>query len=150
MIEATVNLRDLDVGLFKGLREFARDLRPAFRAMRKPVLADQRDHRKKREAPGGKWPARAAATQERYRQRRRGGKKAPRTLLGRLPAAITTRIERDRMIVESRAKWSRVQAEGGRVGHGARIPGRKFLWISRSLRADITKVILERARKVWR
>ena len=121
-----VDLRVLDSGIFARAGRIGNDLRPAFRAARKPVMADQRDHRKNKQGPRGKWPELAAVTKARYKLDRKRGRKRPRTLLGRLPTANMIRYERKRMLVLSRVRWSGVHQRT-----------RPYLWISRRLRRQL-------------
>jgi hypothetical protein len=60
VIELKLTKRRYEAGIFRRLNLFSKDLRPVFRELRKPVLADQRDHRQKRSGPSGRWPDRAA------------------------------------------------------------------------------------------
>lgn len=145
-VKAKVTPKKLELGPLRRLNLFAKDLRPAFRELRKPALADQRDHRKTKTGPGGKWPGLASSTRERYRQARRAGKRPPRSLLGRLPAALKISIDRKRMLIESRVPWSKVHNEGGSTGR-ALLPARKFLWISKQLRAHVRRVMFSTWKK---
>lgn len=113
------------------------DLRPAWKELRKPVRADIRQHARKQEGPDATWPAMGART----KARARAGRKRPRKLLGRLPSALTTKLERRRMLVRSLVKWSAVHAEGGRAGKGAKIPARPWLWISGQTMEHAARVI---------
>lgn len=145
MIKLSASIRKQDI--LPTLSLFAKDQRPAFRKLKRPVLADQRDHRKSRMGAKGRWPDRAESTKERYRLRRRGGNKPARNLLGRLPAALIVKIEKTRMTVTSRVPWSGVHQRGGRAGRGGRvvIPKREFLWISRRLRRQVLVTMLRTA-----
>jgi len=128
-----VNLRGLAVaevhlGFLDRARAILRapDLRPAWKLIRKPVRADLRQHARRQEGPEGSWSPMSSRT----KGRARAGRKRPRKLLGRLPGALTTKLERKRMILRSQVAWSAVHQEGGRVGRGARVPARPFLWAS--------------------
>lgn len=148
-VSARVDLRELDAGFFRRFRSFANDLRPAFREMRKPVLGDLRDHRRAKSGPSGKWAPLAASTREKYAQMRRAGKKPPRGLLGKLPAANRTRMDRKRMVVESVVAWSLAHKRGLRAGR-SQMPKRDAWWISRQLRRDCVAIVLRVAGKVYR
>lgn len=143
---ANVDLSKLD-RFIADTRERARQLRPVFSELRKPMRLDQRDHAKEQAGPDGKWPARAAVTEERRLRRsraRRRGKAArliaigplrrnsAKRLLARLPGS-------DRMIVgdlflrqQSRVPWSEAHQAGDNVGHGGRVrlPRRVYKWMS--------------------
>ena len=105
------------------------DLRPAWKAARKPLRADQRAHAKRQEGPSGAWPGRSPLTAVR-RGTGSGKRKRPRKLLGRLPGALTSKATRTSVTVIARAKWSAIHQDGGTAGYGARIPARPFLWAS--------------------
>ena len=127
-----MNLADLasarvDLGFLTRARLALRtpDLRPAWKESRKPLRADQREHAKKQQGPDGTWASRASSTKVRAASGRRRRKP-----LGRLPAALTTRFDRRRLIVRSLVAWSDAHNSGARVGHGAKIPRRTFLWAS--------------------
>ena len=113
------------------------DLRPAWKLIRKPVRADLRQHARKQEGPGGAWTPMSSRT----KGRARSGRKRPRKLLGRLPGALTTKLERKRLLVMSQVAWSAVHQDGGRVGRGARVPARPFLWASDKVLELAGKVI---------
>lgn len=116
------------------------DLRPAWKAAKKPLRADQRDHAKRREGPGGAWPARSPLTQAR-RSTGSGKRKRARKLLGKLPSALTAKHTRTSVSVMSRSKWSAVHQEGGTAGNGARIPARPFLWASDKLLETVAGIL---------
>ncbi len=118
----------VDLGFFARKLALMRmpDLRPAWKESRKPLRADQREHAKKQEGPDGAWAPRSSAT----KVRAASGRKRKRKMLGRLPAALTTRADRRRVIIRSMVAWSNVHNEGGRAGNGASIPQRRFLWAS--------------------
>ena len=141
MIRATVGLTRVDRGI-TATGAAARDLTPAFRELRKPLRADQRAHAKAGAGPDGAWPAKAPTTiaRERRRKRRASRRGRVRKLLGRLPAAIKVVAERRRVAAISLVRWSGVQQDGGRVGKGARLPARPFLWVS--------PIMLRRARLI--
>lgn len=126
-LEGLVSAR-VDLGFLRRARMALRspDLRPAWKELRKPLRADQREHAKKQEGPDGSWPARASST----KVRAASGRRRKRKLLGRLPTALSVRHDRRRLLIASLAKWSDVHNQGGRAGHGARIPRRTFLWAS--------------------
>jgi hypothetical protein len=126
--------------MFDRLRKV--DIKDAFLELRGPAVFDQRHHWRKDEAPDGRWPGLAASTLER-RTRKRGRAKNgrqqswPRKLLGRFPTAMQSIATTRSLIVRSRVKrFSMVHQEGGRAGHGARIPRRQYMWISDWLRAQ--------------
>ncbi len=143
-VKATVRITG-PLTVFDHLRRI--DLRKTFRELGKPTRIDQRQHHVAERGPAHRWPALAASTIARNRypratkgRKRAGGrwrKKLPsisavmgRKLLRRLPAALISRASSHSLIVFSRVRWSGVHQEGGRAGHGARIPQRQFLWIS--------------------
>ncbi len=147
MIDVQIDTRAAERVITRGIRsleKLGRDLRPVLRALRKPVLDDQRDHRKKQEGPDGKWPKLAASTRERYKQMRRAGRKAPRGILGRLPTAFRVRYERKSLVVESIVRWSRAHQDGKGV------PERRYYWISRSLLAAARDVVVHELDKAAR
>jgi hypothetical protein len=113
------------------------DLRPAWKELGKPFRADLAEHRKKQEGPDGSWPQLASST----KMRRRSGRRRSRRMLGRLPTAMTLKNERSRMIGRSLVRWSSVHRDGGRAGHGARIPRRDWLWPSQRFLDHASQVI---------
>lgn len=147
MIDVAVNVR-ID-GAMASLQRIARlDTRRVFMTLRAPARQDQRDHDKKESAPGGHWPGLAASTLAR-RTRKRGRNKAgkqqswPQKLLGRLPRALQAIVSTRSLIVRSRGRsWVIVHQAGGFAGHGARIPQRQYLWISKWLRGEVRTAFL--------
>lgn len=115
------------------------DLRPAWKEVKKPLRADLKDHKKRRESPEGSWAPIASSTKAR---RLAGRNKRSRRLLGRLPSAIKLSYDRRRLIAGSIVKrWPQVHQWGGRAGHGARIPQRQFLWVSDKLTEAAAAII---------
>ncbi len=136
-LQATVRYGSVKL-LFTNLRNV--DLRKTFLDLRGPARFDQRHHWRKEESPEGHWPGLAASTRER-RTRRRGRDKSgrkrnwARKLMGRFPNALQSIASSRSLIIRSRVKrFSMVHQKGGRVGHGARLPARQYLWISDWLR----------------
>lgn len=123
---ATLDIDDAIQGI-DAMERRGHALGAAFRALKKPLALDQRDHRKKREGPSGMWAPQAASTRAR---RLSSPKHRSKRLLGRLPAAVKYAATSTLVSGTSRVLWSGVQADGGRVGHGARLTARPFLWIS--------------------
>lgn len=142
MIEARVNLSLVNRAL-NTLRK--PDLRPAFKLARKPLRDDIRDHRRKRQSPGGSWAPRAASTRVRA-----AGAKRSRPLLGKLPTALATKVSRQSLRSISRVPWSDVHRTGGTVGHGAKLPGRDFLWASGQALGAIAGLVSAHLAKLFR
>lgn len=138
MIEVRVNLGLLD-RFVATLRK--PDLRPAWKEARKPLRADIRDHRKKRSGPSGTWAARSANT----RIKRKG---RTRQMLGNLPTALSTIMDRRRIALKSRVAWSDVHQTGGRVGHGAKLPARPFLWASDRVLTEIAAIVTRTLQRI--
>lgn len=132
-----VDLGAVEQGIARA-RDRAKARAQAFRSLKKPLRDDQRDHAKQKEGPEGKWPPRAASTIERARKR---GKRL-RKPMGRLPTAVAYRAGSGGLVAESRAAWSGVHQEGGRVGYGSRIPARPFLWFSESFLRKAAEALL--------
>jgi phage gpG-like protein len=113
------------------LSAMPRGLLDAMKDLRKPFRADQVEHARHQEGPDGAWPKRATHAERAQRHRGRRRKRASRRrLLGRLPGAITLRYDRDSIVITSKVAWSAIHQDGGRAGHGAKIPARPFLWVS--------------------
>jgi len=114
---------------------------------------DQRHHWRKDEAPWGHWPGLAASTLERRTRRRGRDKKGrnrswPKKLLGRFPTAVKSIASAKSLIVESRVKrFSMIHQQGGRAGHGARIPSRQYMWISEWLLQQAQKAFTKALQK---
>lgn len=136
MIEARVNLGPL-ARVLVALR--TPDLRPVWREARKPIRRDIADHRAKQEGPDGAWAPRAAATKLRSRSGRRA-----RRMLGRLPSANRTTTDPRRLVIRSMVAWSEAQRTGATVGHGARIPGRDWMYVSDPVLGQIGVMITDR------
>ena len=133
VIAAKVDMRSV-MRTLRTLQKEGQDLRPIFRAMRKPVMDDQREHRKKQEGPSGKWPARAPSTLLRYKKLRARGRKPPKRLLGRLPTANQVTIDKRRLRVVSKVRWSKRPRWRGR--------DRVWLWLSPGLPAKLRDALL--------
>jgi len=141
-------------------------LAPAFRELRKPLRADQRDHAKAQSGPDSSWPPRSPMTEKRRLAHNRAvrttkamktiaiGKSkrrsTPKKILGRLPAAIVMTVGELFVRATSRVPWSGAHQKGGRVGHGARLPARPFLWLSDRVVNTATFVLSEYVVKGWK
>jgi hypothetical protein len=140
-ISATVNVSSVLAALSR-LRKT--DVRGALRKLRKPMHKDQRDHRDRQRGPRGPWKALASTTLERYA---RAGIRRNRRILARLPNPRTTTVTASALIMKSRVKWSMAHQDGPtRVGHGAILPQRQFMWISRELLREAKR---EFRRAMW-
>lgn len=99
------------------------------RELKELVIEDQRDHAKRREGPDGAWKPRALPTIRKMRLQ--GIRRRP---LGKLlGAGVSYRANRAGVVGESKVAWSGVHQDGGRVGRGATVPARPFLWLSQKL-----------------
>lgn len=150
-IELRPSTRELERALASMMR-WGRDLTPLMRELRKPVLHDQADHRKRTAGPDGKWAPRSPFTRARAAARTKSGRKRGRgRLLGKLPGALNVSIERRRLLVISRVKWSGVHQDGaGKTGHAPSIPARTFLWISGKALRQIERTVIDMATKEWK
>lgn len=87
------------------------------RSLRAPVRADQTNHARAQEGPDGAWPARRSPSRRR--------------ILGRLPGAIRMAVNGATVSATSKVAWSGAHQDGPtRVGRGAIVPQRQFLWLS--------------------
>lgn len=164
-----VDLTELDQAL-ADVEERARRLEPAFRALRRPMRGDQRDHQKKTQGPEGPWAPRSPATLARLaRDRRRKPipkalrtiapaprqirrRRSPRNLLGRLPN--TLRVTSGPLFVRAspRVPWAIAHLRGGRVGRRRRVRlvARNFLWLSDALLENARSTIAGFVVKGWK
>jgi hypothetical protein len=126
-VDVKVDMRELEHGLAAMCS--TRTLTEVARRLRKPMRADQRDHARKMEGPDGSWPPR----KKRLGRGKAAKKRNRRKLLGRLPGAIKVYARGEVVTAESLAKWAEAHRTGARVGRGAKLPIRDFLWISDGL-----------------
>ena len=150
MITATVNLTAVDRG-WDAMAAAARNLTPAYQELRKPLRDDQRAHAKDKAGPDGAWPPKSALTiaRERRRKRRASRRGRVRRLLGRLPSVLKVLADRRRVAGVSGVRWSAAQQDGERVGKGARLPPRPFLWASPALIKTARKVLADQITSAW-
>jgi hypothetical protein len=137
-VSATVDISDVEKGL-DAASSASRQLGPAFKAIKKPMREDQRDHGKRQRGPFGSWARRSPRTLAFYRSHH---KRVPRPL-GRLSTAVAYKANSLGVTGESRAKWSDAQQSGGVVGRGVHLRARPFLWLSTKL-LGIAEDIIER------
>lgn len=123
------------------------DRRRVFRDLRTPMRQDIRDHVKGQTDEKRRWPALAASTVER---RSRGRKRSRRRLLGRLPTAIKVSHGADFVRAESIVRWAPAHAKGDRVGKNARLPARRWMWMSRELLRKARRAIRKALFDAWR
>lgn len=121
-----------------------------FKELRGPARFDQHHHDRREEGPEGRWPALAPSTiaRNRYIRSKKGTKvksrpgqrrrkpKPGRKLLLRLPRAVESITSAHSLVIRSRVRrgLGLIHQQGGRAGHGSRIPQRQYLWISDWLR----------------
>lgn len=150
MLQLRVDLTHVDRG-WDAVTAAARNLEPAYKALRKPLRADQREHAKAKAGPDGAWPAKSPITiaREKRRRRKSGKRGRVRKLLGRLPTVVKLLADRRRVAAVSGVRWSAVHQDGGRVGRGSRIPARPFLWASPAMLATARKVLAEHVTSAW-
>lgn len=135
-VEVTVDIGDVDTGL-SAMERRARALGPVMKDLAKPMKADQREHRKEKSGPDGSWAPRSAATIARAH----GKRKLARSMLGRLPSAVQYKVTASSITGTSRVRWSGAHQDGDRVGHGARLPARTFLWLSDGFQTQAASTI---------
>jgi phage gpG-like protein len=119
----------------------------SIRMLRKPMKSDQLDHAKtKKNSDGSPWAPRAAwRVQKRGKHagkpKRRKGR--TRQLLGRLTSPSTwQRTGRTWSAgYRSRADFSGVQQDGGKVGRGSKIPAREFLYFSDKFMDEASEIV---------
>lgn len=138
-LSASLDLKDVEKGLDAATLR-SRALGPAFRALKKPMREDQRDHGKRQRGPIASWARRSPRTLAFYRSH--GRKSIPRPL-GRLSTAVVYKATASGLSATSKAGWSDAQQDGGTVGHGVKLKARPFLWISTKL-LDIAEETFER------
>lgn len=138
MLRVEVDTREVEAALAE-LERRGQNPAPAMRVIRKEMRLDQRDHAREKEGPEGKWPARAASTIAKIRK----GSGRARRPMGRLVSAVAYTAERSRVVGRSLVRWSGSHMEGDRVGRGATLPARPFLWISDKL-LDTAETVLAR------
>lgn len=129
------------------------DTRKVFQRLRPDARKDQREHADKQEGPDGAWPPLAPSTIERRARMAKTSKRnaKPRKILGRVPAALTSKISAKSLILMSRIKrWSMVHQRGARVGRGSIVPRRQYLWISHNLRKATKREFESALAKVFR
>jgi hypothetical protein len=139
-VSATVHFDDAEQGI-DAMERRARALGPAFRELKAPMRADQKEHGKQERGPFGSWARRSPKTLEFYRSH--GRKRIPKPQ-GRLLSAVKYTSTAYSLIGESRVPWSGAQADGAVVGRGAKLKARPSLWISRKL-LDIAEAVIERS-----
>lgn len=111
------------------------DFRQTFLRLRKPMHWDQMDHKARQRGPTSPWQQLAPSTLAKYAKL---GKRRNRRILAKLPNARQTEVTSKALIMKSRVRrWSNAHQDGPtRVGRGARLPQRQFLWISDGLRKE--------------
>lgn len=133
-ISGNVNVNPI-LAAFIDLKRF--DVKPTLTSLKRPMGRDQKDHRDHEQGPKTKWAPLASTTKASYARR---GKRRNRKLLARLPNARYAFVKQNQLIMRSRVKWSLAHQDGPtRVGRGARIPQRQFLWISRQFIKEASK-----------
>ena len=141
--EIEVDLRKLDKA-FKRAEKAGVDLRPAFRKLRTPLRKDQKDHMRAQSGPDGKWPSLSTATRE--KRLKMGGRRGALTKKGKLRKSAKRKlnfmlsskllkgakikVRPNQISITSKVSWSGAHQEGARVGRGANLPEREFMWIS--------------------
>lgn len=167
MTHVDVDLDEVDQRL-SNMEHRAKVLGPAFRALRRPLVNDQKDHQKKGTGPDSSWPPRSPVTEARRKARNKRTKvtkamktiapktfrrrSTPRAVLGRLPMIfrmVTTNLS---ISMVSRAPWSGAHMRGAKVGHGRKVtlPKRVYYYPSDSFLSTAKRTIAEHIVKGWK
>lgn len=163
--DGSLDLSELDASLAEAERR-AKQLRPAFRELRKPMRLDQRDHAKAQQGPDGAWAPRSPLTEARRKARNRGRRTTaamrtvmvgrfprrptPKKILGRLPGAVEVVAGGLFVRASSRAyPMGGANNRGARVGRRRRVllRARTFLWLSDDLKKKAAEVLGEHVAK---
>lgn len=133
------------VEAIKRMRRHGGSFQPVFKGLKRLLRLNLKHHAAKFSGPDGKWPRRSAATLERYEAKttqrkslkgksgpvqRKSVRRRKRKLLGKLPNAVTIKERAMGIAAVSKVPWSDVHNVGGRVGRGAVLPQREFLFMS--------------------
>lgn len=144
-VSATIDIGDVEKGL-SAMSKRAKSLGSAFDEIKVAMKADQKDHREQQSGPEGSWQGRAMST---IAAAKRHHRRLPRKILGKLPTAVSYKALPYGAFGESRVKWSLSQQDGGRVGHGAKLPERAFLWLSDKLLDFAANVVTKSLESAW-
>lgn len=148
MLTARVDTSGVDSQLRK-LARAGQDIAPLLREAKKPLRTDIREHQRTTRGPDGPWSARASSTL-RKRGRTKSGRRRRTRLLGRLPTSLSILVVgRDTLVARSKVPWAYVHQEGGRVGRGARIPARPFLYFGREFIDDVEQALGVYLARAW-
>lgn len=164
----SVKFADRDVRrALEGMGKARKGIRKVMRDLRVPLRADLKKHADHERSPDGAWPKRSAKTEARdrkrttvYREKRRRGRSGPLqetrsprkaiALLGKLPELTVSRTRLATLIADNAVPFSGVHNEGGRVGHGAIIPAREFVFLSDPFLEVAVEKITEFVHAGWR
>lgn len=134
-----IDERDVQRGLNKMLRA-GKNLSPVFRALKKPFKTSIKQEARAMRGPDGGWAKRKDSTKNRDRfkktttRKKTGKSKTSRRrkgrILGRMPNANFLQPGRKSFKATSKIAWSGVHQDGGKVGKGAILPKRTFLWFT--------------------
>lgn len=145
MLTAELDMRSVDRTIDRALAR-GRNLAPVFRDVRTVMKVDQQEHARERSGPAGKWPPRAASTLAKLRA---GGRRARRPM-GKLLSAVKYTSSGIGAIGTSLVKWSGgAISTGGKVGHGATLPARVWLYASDQLQRFAAELILDYVVGEW-
>lgn len=123
------------------------NIRGALLKLRRPMHKDQRQHRDLQRGPRGQWAPLASITLQRYA---RAGIRRNRRILAKLPNPRLTTVTASTLIMKSRVRWSMAHQDGPtRVGRGAVLPQRQFLWISRGFLRDAARELNTAMHAAW-
>lgn len=152
-VKATVRVGNV-FAAFTRLRKI--DIKNTFRLARAPARKDQKDHKAKLEGPSGAWVGLAPSTIERRRRKRGRDKRGrqlswPKRLLGRLPNAMQEIVTSSSLTLRSRVRKFSYAHQAGpmRVGRGAILPGRQFMWISDWLKGEVRDLFTSALYAAW-
>ncbi len=153
----------------KALRKWKKSkdiLGQVFRDLRPRLREDLVEAAEKETGPSGAWPRRAPTTEKqktlhaptvrsaRGKTRRASGParqvaRGSTRLLGRLPDTVPVTTRGLSVGAKSSVKWAGIHNDGGVAGHGARIPKREFVFLSRDFLDDAVDAIEKRFISVW-
>lgn len=147
-LHARWDFSDIDDGL-AAVAHRGKDFSPFFRREKTPAKRHQREHGRRREGPDGRWPKWSSAYRRARRQRRRRGRKNSTRMLGKLTRSHRTQVDAFGIRLESPIEWADAHQQTTRVGRGAKLSARPFLWWADDYVDDFSERALDFAWGVW-
>lgn len=149
-INATLDLIEFDAAIKSALRHTS-DLRPLWKKVKGPIRKDQSRHiKEQKDIDGAKFKPLAKSTLAKRRSgltsksftkkgrlRKTASRRINRVLGKKMAASVKTTSKKDFLQIRRRVSWFDAHQGGARVGRGAHLPARTYMYLDQNRVDDV-------------